>query len=212
VQAAVLTIPREYSKVEPKGDLVLVEVAEAEAKTTGGVLLPTAAQKKPTSGDIAALGDGRQGTQTREFTTKPGDTVLYSKFGIGCTDVSVQGKDYTLIREDDLIGVLPRSGATAADVPELQPLSDRVLLKVQDVADVTAGGVLLPDSAKEKPIAGTVVATGPGRREEDGTRKEPRVAQGDQVLYFKWAGDAMETPSGEKYVVVHEQDILCKTQ
>jgi chaperonin GroES len=46
---------------------------------------------------------------------------------------------------------------------------------------VTAGGVLLPDSAKEKPIAGTVVATGPGRREEDGTRKEPRVAKGDQV-------------------------------
>lgn len=42
------------------------------------------------TGDIAALGDGRQGTQTREFTTKPGDTVLYSKFGIGCTDVSVQ--------------------------------------------------------------------------------------------------------------------------
>ena len=126
---------------------------------------------------------------------------------------------------------------------------------------MTAGGVLLPDSAKEKPIAGTVIATGPGRQEEDGTRKEPRVAKGDQVrsrvcilhvvllacfgvgqqlcrgsshvqlrvhatciswrcplkvclmafnavtqvLYFKWAGDAMETPSGEKYVVVHEQ-------
>jgi chaperonin GroES len=44
---------------------------------------------------------------------------------------ALQGKDYTLIREDDLIGVLPRSGATAADVPELQPLSDRVLLKVR---------------------------------------------------------------------------------
>ena len=142
--------PSFLRQVEPKGDLVLVEVAEAEAKTTGGVLLPTAAQKKPTSGanssathgctaacmsnraeslvhtrvhgrrggsnqkpagsrigtspheemrlttwlrpagDIAALGDGRQGTQTRGFTTKPGDTVLYSKFGIGCTDVSVQ--------------------------------------------------------------------------------------------------------------------------
>ncbi len=54
---------------------------------------------------------------------------------------ALQGKDYTLIREDDLIGVLPRSGATAADVPELKPLSDRVLLKVRAVQRAQVGGV-----------------------------------------------------------------------
>lgn len=83
-------------------------------------------------------------------------------------------------------------------------------LQVQDSADVTAGGVLLPDSAKEKPIAGKVVRVGPGKREKDGTRKQPKLKEGDAILYFKWAGDNMETPSGEKYVVVHESDVLCK--
>ncbi len=69
---------------------------------------------------------------------------------------------------------------------------------------------MLPESAKEKPIAGTVVRVGPGKREKDGTRKAPRVKEGDSVLYFKWAGDQMETPSGEAYVVLHESDILCR--
>lgn len=81
---------------------------------------------------------------------------------------------------------------------------------MQDSADVTAGGVLLPDSAREKPIAGSVVRVGPGKREKDGSRKSPTLKEGDSVLYFKWAGDNMETPSGDKYVVVHESDVLCK--
>lgn len=210
--AATLTIPRQFTKVAPKGDLVLVEVANAETASTGGVLLPTAAQKKPTSGDVVALGDGRMGTQVRKFTLKEGDTVLYNKFGLGATDVEVNGKDFTLLREDDLIGIMPRSNATAADVPKLEPLADRVLIKVEETADVSSGGVFLPESAKERPMAGSVVRTGPGRMEEDGvTRKAPCVAAGDRVLYFKYAGDNMETPDGTKYVVVHEQDILCKT-
>ena len=84
-------------------------------------------------------------------------------------------------------------------------------LQVEEAADITAGGVLLPESAKAKPIAGTVVRTGPGKVDKDSAElKAPRVAAGDRVLYFKWAGDAMETPSGTQYVVLHEQDILCK--
>ncbi|CAL8470320.1 g9862 [Coccomyxa elongata] len=203
-------LPSQYSKVAPKGDLVLAKVAEAEEKTSAGVLLPSSAQKKPTSGDIVAVGDGRLGETTQSFDLKVGETILYSKFGIGITDITVQGDLHILIREDDVIGVMPRSGATAADVPELRPAADRVLIKVQDSADVTAGGVLLPDSAKEKPIAGTVVRVGPGKREKGGSRKQPILKEGDSVLYFKWAGDNMETPSGEKYVVVHESDVLCK--
>lgn len=83
--------------------------------------------------------------------------------------------------------------------------------QVEEAASVTSGGVLLPDSAKEKPIAGTVVRTGPGKVDKESNElKKPRVAEGDRVLYFKWAGDAMETPNGGQYVVLHEQDILCK--
>ncbi|KAK9808992.1 hypothetical protein WJX72_007519 [[Myrmecia] bisecta] len=209
-QAPVIEIPSKYKKVTPKGDLVLCKVGDAEEKTTGGVLLPTAAQTKPTSGDIVALGDGRVGDKTQEFSLKVGETVLYSKFGIGVTDLEIEDVLHILIREDDCIGIMPRSGATADDIPKLRPVGDRVLIKVQEAADVTAGGVMLPDAAKEKPISGTVVAVGPGKRSEDGSRKAMKVAEGDHVLYFKYAGDAMETPKGEKYTVVHESDVLCK--
>ncbi len=82
------------------------------------------------AGDVVAVGDGRVGGKTQDFSLAVGDTILYSKFGIGATDITVQDKLHVLIREDDVIGTLPRSGATAADVPELRPVADRVLLKV----------------------------------------------------------------------------------
>lgn len=66
----------------------------------------------------------------QDFHLKVGETVLYSKFGIGVTDIIVGNQEHCLIKEDDCIGVLPRSGATADDVPELRPNGDRVLLKV----------------------------------------------------------------------------------
>lgn len=195
----------------PKGDLVLAKVAETEEKTTGGILLPSEAQAKPTSGDIVELGDGRTPAGTHSFTLKVGDTVLYSKFGLGATDISIQGTEHILIREEDVIGVLPRSGATAADIPELKPIGDRVLLKITEQSEVTMGGVILPSSAKEKPVSGTVVRCGAGKVDKDGKPVPLKVKEGDQVIYFKYAGDAMETPSGEKYVVLHENDILCKS-
>ena len=80
---------------------------------------------------MAALGDGQLGDVTIDFELQEGDTVLYSKFGIGTTDIEVQGEDFLLIRESDVIGKLPRAGATAADVPDLMPLGDRVLVKVR---------------------------------------------------------------------------------
>ncbi|PRW39161.1 20 kDa chloroplastic-like [Chlorella sorokiniana] len=199
----------------PKGDLVLAKVAEAEEKTTGGILLPGSAQKRPTSGDVVAVGDGQVGTKQHAFTLKGGETILYSKFGLGVTELEVQGQTHILIREDDIIGVMPNSNATADDIPQLQPLGDRVLVRVQESADVTMGGVILPDTAKERPLSGTVVRVGPGKQGDDGQRKAPKrkapkVKEGDKVIYFKYAGDAMETPSGEKFNVLHASDILAK--
>lgn len=204
-----MEIPSKFSKVSPKGDLVLLKVTEAEEKTTGGILLPGSAQKKPTAGSVVEVGDGRTGTETRPFELNVGETVVYSKFGIGVTDLAVQGVTYALLREDDVIGVMPNAAPSAADVPNLRPLGDRVLLEVDEQADVTVGGVILPSSAKERPMSGTVVATGAGKFEE-GKRKPAKVKPGDRVLYFKYAGDAMETPEGKKYIVVHDSDILCK--
>lgn len=195
----------------PKGDLVLARVAEAEEKTSGGILLPDEAKTKPTSGDVVELGDGRIPSGEYPFILKVGDTILYSKFGLGATDISIQGQEHILIREEDVIGVLPRSNATASDIPDLKPIGDRVLLKITEQSEVTMGGVLLPSSAKERPMSGTVVRCGEGKIDKDGKRIPLKVAEGDQVIYFKYAGDAMETPSGESYIVLHESDILCKT-
>lgn len=211
MRASALKVPDSFTKVLPKGDLVLAKVAEAEEKTTGGILLPGSAQKRPTSGDVVAVGDGALGGgRQHSFELGPGDTILYSKFGLGVTELEVGGEAHILLREDDVIGVLPRSAASAADIPELRPAGDRVLVQVQESADVTLGGVILPDSAKERPLSGAVVRAGPGKAGEDGKRTAPRLAHGDKVIYFKYAGDAMETPDGTKYVVLREQDILAK--
>lgn len=70
----------------------------------------------------------------------------------------------------------------------------------------------MPDAGPLPPpcCSGTVVRCGPGKAGEDGERKAPKVSPGDKVIYFKYAGDSMETPSGEKYNVLREQDILAK--
>jgi chaperonin GroES len=192
-------------QVVPKGRKLLAKVAELEEKTTGGILLPTSSQKRPTSGDVVTLGDGKN------FTLKVGETILYNKFGLGATDIMLQDDLHIIIAEDDVIGVMPRSGATADDIPELQPIGDRVLLRVNEDSDVTSGGVILSAASKEKPVSGTVVRCGPGKLDEQtNERKALKVSAGDQVVYFKYAGDTMETSSGEKYIVLHESDILCK--
>jgi chaperonin GroES len=202
-------------QLTPTGDYVLAKVAAAETKTAAGVMLPTSAQRMPTSGDVVSTGDGNLPGSTSgpvPIELKAGDTILYSKFGLGCTDLLLGGDTHILLRAADVIGTMPRTGARAEDVPELKPLGDRVLLRVQESASVTAGGVVLPESAKERPMAGEVVRTGPGKWDEEaGERVAPKVRAGDRVLYFKYAGDALETPAGEKFTVVHESDILCKT-
>jgi chaperonin GroES len=68
------------------------------------------------------------------------------------TDLKLGEDEYILIREDDVIGVLPRSSAVADDIPEMQPNGDRVLVKVEETSDLTLGGVVLPEVAKERPV------------------------------------------------------------
>ena len=156
------------------------------------------------AGDVTAIGPDVKHVKT-------GSTVLYSRFGIGCTDVVVAGEEYTMIREQDLIGTLPSSGARANDIPKLQPCGDRVLLSVEKAAAETKGGILLTEGSKEKPIVGTVVAVGPGKAgEKDEEVKPMTLKAGDKVIYFKYAGDQMTDEEGNGFVVLHESDCLAK--
>ena len=97
--------------------------------------------------------------------------------------------------------------AISINVSTVKPLGDRIFLKVNPAEEKTAGGILLPDNAQEKPQIGEVVSVGPGKRNDDGSRSELDVKVGDKVLYYKYAGTDVKI-SGEDYVLLSEKDIL----
>lgn len=90
---------------------------------------------------------------------------------------------------------------------KLKPLHDRVLIKRLEEEVVTKGGIIIPDSAKEKPIKGTIVAVGPGKTGEDGKPVALTVKEGDVVLYSKYAGTEIKIDN-EEHLVLREDDIL----
>ena len=94
-------------------------------------------------------------------------------------------------------------------VRSFQPLGDRVVIKPLDEEEVTKGGLVLPDTAKEKPQEGEIVAVGPGRVADDGTRIKMEVKKGDKVVYSKYAGTEFKEDD-EEYLIVRESDILAK--
>jgi chaperonin GroES len=90
---------------------------------------------------------------------------------------------------------------------KIKPLDDRVLVKQSEAEEVTKGGIVLPDAAKEKPQRGKVVATGPGKLLDSGERGKLCVKKGDEVFYGKYAGNEVEIDQ-ETYVILRETDIL----
>ncbi|MEO1585009.1 MAG: co-chaperone GroES [Planctomycetota bacterium] len=89
----------------------------------------------------------------------------------------------------------------------VKPLEDRVLVKPQDPETMTASGLYLPESSKEKPIQGTVVAVGPGKRLDNGQTAKLQVKKGDTVVYSKYAGSEVEI-KGETHLIVRESELL----
>lgn len=88
-----------------------------------------------------------------------------------------------------------------------RPLGDRVLVEPLPAETKTKAGIIIPDTASEKPTRGTVVAVGPGRRDEDGRLLPMDVKAGDTVLYGKWSGTEVKI-AGKDYVILRESDIL----
>ncbi len=89
----------------------------------------------------------------------------------------------------------------------VQPIGDRVLVKPLETEEKSKGGVIIPDTAKEKPQMGEVLAVGPGKIQENGQRQAPEVKKGDKVLYTSYAGTEVKI-DGEKYLLMRESDIL----
>ena len=94
------------AKIKPIGDKVLVKRLEAEAKTAGGIVLPDSAKEKPKEGKVVAVGEGKQleSGDRAEFQVKAGDRVLFTSYA--GTDVKVDGEEYLLMSEDDILAVI----------------------------------------------------------------------------------------------------------
>ncbi|KAF3792306.1 chaperonin [Nymphaea thermarum] len=201
VRAATVVAPK-YTSVKPLGDRVLVKIKAVEEKTVGGILLPTAAQTKPQGGEVVAVGEGRTvGKNKIEIGIQAGAQVVYSKYA--GTEIEFNGTNHLLLKEDDIVGILETD-----EIRDLKPLNDRVLIKVAQAEEKTAGGLLLTEATKEKPSIGTVVAVGPGPLDEEGSRKPLSVTPGNTVLYSKYAGNDFKSSDGTEYITLRASDVM----
>ena len=121
------------------------------------------------------------------------------------------GMRFRSVRQPDV----DAQGARSATLPRdpslssmtLRPLQDRVLIRPVEQEAKSPGGIIIPDSAKEKPVEGEVLAVGPGIRGDDGALHRPELTAGDRVLYGKWSGNEIKL-DGEDLVIMRETDIL----
>jgi len=90
---------------------------------------------------------------------------------------------------------------------KIRPLADKVLVERVEAETKTPGGIVLPDTAKEKPQRGKIINVGKGKTLEDGTRKEPQVKKGDTVLFTSYAGTEVKI-DGKEYLIMEESDIM----
>ncbi|MEX0320676.1 MAG: co-chaperone GroES [Puniceicoccaceae bacterium] len=91
-------------KIQPLGDRVLVKAIEVEEEVKGGIIIPDSAKEKPTTAEVLALGNGKKDGETYEFSVKVGDQVIISKYG--GTQVKYDDVEYTILREDDILGIV----------------------------------------------------------------------------------------------------------
>ena len=102
---------------------------------------------------------------------------------------------------------MPATATKKKSKVTLQPLGDKVVVQRDESEDVTAGGIVLPDSAKDKPSRGTIIAIGTGKLLDDGSRGEMQVKKGDRVLFTSYAPETIKI-NDEEYLLMSESDIL----
>ena len=111
-------------------------------------------------------------------------------------------------RADLVIFKIKMTEMTGGVEVKLQPLGDRIIVKPLDAEEKTAGGIVLPDTAKEKPQEGKVVAVGKGKKLDDGSIQALEVKVGDRILYGKYSGTEISTKEGDELLIMKEDDVL----
>jgi len=156
----------------------------------------------PTGSPLGAPPDGTENRPAVPIATRPGTAVSWHSTAESAN--SAHPGPSTIPSSEIEPDVM---AAVSLSVSTVKPLGDRVFIKVSASDERTAGGILLPDTAQEKPQVGEVVQVGPGKRNDDGTRQAPEVSVGDKVLYSKYAGTDIKL-GGEEFVLLSEKDIL----
>lgn len=133
-----------------------------------------------------------------------GARVVYRTWAVRAELVR-DGKKYDLVSDEVVDVVINEVGGTVAD--KLRPLFDRVLIKRIAAKETTAGGIIIPDNAKEKPVEGEILAVGPGRIQENGTVRALDCVVGDRILFGKFSGTEVQV-DGVECVILREEDIL----
>jgi chaperonin GroES len=100
-----------------------------------------------------------------------------------------------------------KSAPSSTSAASIKPLGDRVLIQALDAREMSKSGIIIPDTAKERPQEGRVIAVGPGRLSEEGKRISPEVKKGDTVLYGKYSGTEVKIDD-QDYLILRETDIL----
>lgn len=198
--------------LKPFENHILILCIKDPEKTTGGLWIPDVAKGKerPRRGVIVRVGPGAKrgpnGTRiTMELAGCEGMTVIYDEFSIckEAGDLIIEDKKHVLVNEDGVIGILDDNGVA------LEPTHDRVLVRPAEQTTVTAGGIVIPDVAKEKPLTGQVVAAGPGKRDDRDVLVPLDVGPEDTVLFGKYSGTKLRLGEAE-LVLLREEDIYAK--
>jgi chaperonin GroES len=186
-------------RFRPLNDRVLIRRLGAEEESAGGVIIPDTAKEKPMEGEVIATGPGTRNElgQIVELDVREGDRILFGKWS--GTEVRLGGDDLLIMKESDVMGLLQAN--------RFRPLNDRVLIRRLGVEEKSAGGVIIPDTAKEKPMEGEVIATGPGARNELGQIVELDVREGDRILFGKWSGTEVRL-GGDDLLIMKESDVM----
>lgn len=180
--------------VIPLIDRVFIIPNPTESKTASGIIIPDSAKEKAVIGKVISVGAGKK---DEPMTVKSGDMVLYGKYS--GSDLVVDTKEHIIMRESEIYAIV----GAKMQVKTIKLLADRVLIKRVDSESVTASGIIIPDTAKEKQAKGLVVRVGKN------TAK--LVKEGESILFGSMGGNAVEI-EGTEYLIMREVEIFAITK
>jgi chaperonin GroES len=188
-------------KLRPLNTRVIVRPDDPDSRSKGGIIIPDQAKVKPAAGTLVAMGPGmlmRSGARWPMPDLKESYRVVYSQYA--GVELEIDGKIHMVLRDDDLMLGGP-------DAKSMHPLGDRILVRKDKASDLTKGGIIIPDSAKEKVLSGEIVAVGRGKVLEDGIIRPLDVKTGERVRFARYQGTDLLV-AGEPFTVFREDDLL----